>query len=69
MASKTSKSEQGEPVIRMAELGAHMPLRGDVQAPPGLRRVGDIRALAVDYQRVAETMERIQPTLRAWAGL
>ena len=29
----------------------------------------DIRAMEVDYGRVAEEMERIQPWLRQWAGL
>jgi iron(III) transport system substrate-binding protein len=54
---------------RMAENGAHMPLRNDVPVPDGVRRVGDVRAMAVDYARVAATMEAIQPILRAWAGL
>jgi iron(III) transport system substrate-binding protein len=54
---------------RMAEAAAHMPLRAGVPTPPGVRRVSDIRAMAVDYARVAEEMERIQPWLRQWAGL
>ena len=54
---------------RMAENGAHMPLRSDVPLPDGVRRVGDVRAMVVDYARVAAAMEAIQPTLRDWAGL
>jgi iron(III) transport system substrate-binding protein len=54
---------------RMAENGAHMPLRSDVAVPAGVRRIAEVRAMAVDYAQVADTMETIQPTLRAWAGL
>jgi len=54
---------------RMAENGAHMPLRRDVPVPDGVRRVGDVRAMAVDYARVAAAMEAIQPALREWSGL
>jgi iron(III) transport system substrate-binding protein len=54
---------------RMAAAAAHMPLRAGVPTPPGVRRVSDIRAMPVDYGRVAEEMERIQPWLRQWAGL
>jgi iron(III) transport system substrate-binding protein len=54
---------------RMAEAAAHMPLRAGVPTPAGVRRVSDIRAMQVDYARVAEEMERIQPWLRQWSGL
>ena len=54
---------------RMAESAAHMPLRAGVATPNGVRRVSEIRAMPVDYARVAEEMERIQPWLRQWAGL
>jgi iron(III) transport system substrate-binding protein len=54
---------------RLAEEAAHIPLRPDVTAPPGVRRAGELRTMAVDYGRVAEEMERIQPWLRQWAGL
>jgi iron(III) transport system substrate-binding protein len=53
----------------MAKSGAHMPLRPGVPAPPGVRPVSDIKAIAVDYAQVGETMERIQPWLREWVGL
>ena len=54
---------------RMAAAAAHMPLRAGVETPPGVKRVADIRAMAVDYARVAAEMERIQPWLRQWSGL
>jgi iron(III) transport system substrate-binding protein len=54
---------------QMAEAAAHMPLRAGVVTPSAVRRVSDIRAMQVDYARVAEEMERIQPWLRQWAGL
>ena len=54
---------------RMADNGAHMPLRPGISTPPNVKRVSDIRAMKVDYAKVAETMERIQPWLRQWVGL
>jgi iron(III) transport system substrate-binding protein len=53
----------------LAEAGAHMPLHAGVPTPPQVRAVGEVRAMSVDYGRVAEEMERIQPWLRKWAGL
>jgi iron(III) transport system substrate-binding protein len=53
----------------MAETAAHMPLRAEVPAPVNVRAASDLRAMAVDYSRVATEMERIQPWLRQWAGL
>lgn len=53
----------------MAESAAHMPLRGDVTAPAGLRRISDLRAMQVDYAKVASEMESNQTWLRQWAGL
>lgn len=54
---------------RMAESAAHMPLRPGVATPAGVRSTGEIKAMTVDYARIAEEMERIQPWLRRWAGL
>ena len=54
---------------RMAEAAAHMPLRAGVETPKAVRRVVDIRAMEVEYARVAEEMEKIQPWLKTWAGL
>jgi iron(III) transport system substrate-binding protein len=54
---------------RMAHAAAHMPLRPGVPTPPGVKAVADIRAMEVDYGRVAEEMEQIQPWLRQWSGL
>jgi iron(III) transport system substrate-binding protein len=54
---------------QMAAAAAHMPLRAGVSTPGGVRRVSDIRAMEVDYARVAQEMERIQARLRTWAGL
>jgi iron(III) transport system substrate-binding protein len=53
---------------RMAEGGAHMPLRTDTVIPHGARRANELRSMNVDYAKVAETMERLQPWLRQWAG-
>lgn len=54
---------------RLVAAASHHPLRPDVVAPEGVPRVGSFRAMAVDYGRVAEAMERLQPWLREWAGL
>ena len=54
---------------RMAESAAHMPLRAEVPTPPGVRRLDQVRAMPVDYARLGDVIERIQPLLRAWAGL
>jgi len=53
---------------RMAELAAHMPLRADIQVP-GVRSANSFRSMQVDYARLGEEMERIQPWLRQWVGL
>jgi len=54
---------------RMADSAAHIPLRPGVPAPPEVRRAADVRAMEVDFDRVAAEMERMQPWLRRWAGL
>ena len=54
---------------RLVAEAAHHPLRPDVPAAPGVKRVGEFRAMAVEYAKVAEAMERLQPRLREWAGL
>ncbi len=60
----------GPEVERMlAESAAHMPLRADVATPAGIRRVTDIRAMKIDYAGLGAVMQRIEPELRAWAGL
>ena len=52
---------------RMAELAAHMPLRADIQVP-GVRSASSFRSMQVDYARLGDEMERIQPWLRQWVG-
>lgn len=54
---------------RMAESAAHIQLRNNVPAPQGLKRFSDIKAMQVDYARVATEVERIEPWLREWVGL
>jgi iron(III) transport system substrate-binding protein len=53
---------------RMAELAAHMPLRAEIQVP-GVRSASSFRSMQVDYRRLGDEMERIQPWLRQWVGL
>jgi iron(III) transport system substrate-binding protein len=59
----------GDTERRMTEAGAHMPLRVGVAAPASGRSAADLRRMKVDYAKLADTMERIQPWLREWVGL
>lgn len=54
---------------KLVDLASHIPLRTDVRPPAGGRRANDIKTMQVDYIRIAEAMERLQPWLREWAGL
>jgi iron(III) transport system substrate-binding protein len=54
---------------QMAAAAAHMPLRDSVPTPANVRSASAIRAMQVDYSKIAAEMERIQPWLRAWSGL
>jgi iron(III) transport system substrate-binding protein len=54
---------------KLVELASHIPLRPDVKPAPGTRRAGEFKAMQVDYAKVADAMERLQPWLRQWAGL
>jgi iron(III) transport system substrate-binding protein len=56
-------------VERRLAASAHMPLHAGVPTPIGVRTVSAIHPMRVDYARVAETMERIEPWLRDWVGL
>jgi iron(III) transport system substrate-binding protein len=53
----------------LAEHGAHLPLQPGVSPPVALNVPADLRAMNVDYDVLADTIERIQPWLREWAGL
>ncbi len=54
---------------KLAETAAHLPVRAGVSAPKGMRRLSEVRAMPVDYARLGDVMERIQPWLLEWAGL
>jgi iron(III) transport system substrate-binding protein len=45
---------------------AKIPLHPDVEAPPELRRIGEIRTMKVNFAAVAKKMREIQPILKAW---
>ncbi len=53
----------------LVDLASHIPLRPDVRPPAGGRGASDVKTMRVDYSRIADTMERLQPWLREWAGL
>lgn len=54
---------------RMASAAAHMPLRPGVPTPANVQPLSNIKPMQVDYEAVAQTMERIQPWLREWVGI
>jgi iron(III) transport system substrate-binding protein len=53
---------------RMASAAAHMPLRSQLDPPAGVRLLSSLRPMRVDYAKVAEAIERMQPWLRTWVG-
>jgi iron(III) transport system substrate-binding protein len=59
----------GADVERRMAGSAHMPLRDGVPVPSGVLPLSAVKAMPVDYERVAAQMERIQPFLRQWVGM
>jgi iron(III) transport system substrate-binding protein len=53
----------------LAERASHLPLRPGVTVPANVPAAGSIKLMPIDYGKLGETMERIQPWLREWAGL
>lgn len=53
---------------RLIQLGAHLPL-GPANAASVLPGLDQLRPMAVDYGRLSQEMERIQPWLREWVGV
>ncbi|MBI3893606.1 MAG: extracellular solute-binding protein [Candidatus Wallbacteria bacterium] len=53
---------------KLAQSAAHLPLRPEVKAPIGAPSLGGLKTMSVDYGRVAETMQELQPWLRQWVG-
>jgi len=50
----------------MVEHAAHLPLRPGIAVPPTLKSVTQIRAMAVDYGKLAQEMEKVRPYLEQW---
>ena len=48
---------------------AQIPLHPEVQTPPELKSIKDIRVMQVNYAEVAQKMVEIQPLLKSWMGL
>lgn len=47
---------------------AQIPLHSDVDTPPEVRRIEDIKTMRVGYADLARKMEEIQPFLKEWTG-
>ena len=61
--------DHGRTEEALIEAGAHIPLGPTDTGAPSLPGLDQLRPMAVDYERVAQEMERIQPWLREWIGL
>jgi iron(III) transport system substrate-binding protein len=48
---------------------AQIPLHPDVQMPPELKAISEIKVMQVSYAEVARKMVEIQPFLKSWMGL
>lgn len=53
-------------VERQMANSSHMPLRAGIETQ--VQQIEDIHAMEIDYQNVAQTMIRIEPSLREWVG-
>lgn len=48
---------------------AQIPLHPGVQTPPLIKPIESFKTMKVDYARIAEKMQQIQPMLKTWSGL
>ncbi len=48
---------------------AQIPLHSGVEIPQEIKPIEQIKVMEIDYAEVAQTMQAIQPILKAWAGL
>jgi len=49
-----------------ARVPGFMPLRAEVPVPEGVRPAGNVRALRLDWDRLADEKRRLAPALRRW---
>jgi iron(III) transport system substrate-binding protein len=47
---------------------AQIPLHPGVEVPPNVPKIETIKAMSVDYSRMAQKALEIQPFLKSWAG-
>ncbi|MBI5048789.1 MAG: extracellular solute-binding protein [Deltaproteobacteria bacterium] len=47
---------------------AQIPLHEGVETPPDVRKIGEIKAMKIDYGAVAKKLQEIQPFLKEWVG-
>ncbi len=60
-------SKDAERMLAFADC-AQIPLHSGVDTPPQVPRIETLKVMKVDFSRVATTVQRIQPLLKAWAG-
>jgi iron(III) transport system substrate-binding protein len=54
--------------LLVARVPGFMPLRAEVPVPEGVRPAGNVRALRLDWDRLAAERRRLAPVLRRWPG-
>ncbi|MBI3583263.1 MAG: extracellular solute-binding protein [Nitrospinae bacterium] len=47
---------------------AQIPLRRGVETPPDVKKIGEIKAIRINYEDVAKKLQEIQPFLKEWTG-
>lgn len=48
--------------------GAYFPLRAETSAGAGKRRLDEIRAMSLDFEKSGEALERVRPAVERWLG-
>ncbi len=48
--------------------GAYFPLRADTSPGAGKRRLEDIRAMTLDFEKAGAALERVRPAIERWLG-
>ncbi len=61
-------SKETERKLAFAEC-AQIPLHPGVETPPDVPRLDKMKVMGVNYAKLAEKMQKIQPFLKAWSGL
>jgi iron(III) transport system substrate-binding protein len=53
---------------KLAFSAGQIPLHKDVETPPDVRKIEEIKAMRVDFEAAAKKLQEIQPYLKEWTG-